>query len=129
MNGYAFEFDARGRIVQSKIYDRIGFRGDASNTLRTYVPQLQSFSDTTGFREFYKQNASTYTEQIAFYRDTANIAEMKKWLDKNFPTSSGYDVYKIVFLRSSLTTSRRRGSRATGFASCNRTSTFLIHRT
>ncbi|HZN07320.1 MAG TPA: DUF4932 domain-containing protein [Pyrinomonadaceae bacterium] len=97
MNGYAFEFDSRGRIVQSKIYDRTGFRGDASNPLRAYLPQLQSFADTTNFREFYKQNAATYQEQIAFYRDTANIAEMKRWLDKNFPTSSGYDTYKIIF--------------------------------
>jgi hypothetical protein len=97
MNGYSFEFDARGRIVQSKVYDRTGFRGDASNPLRGYLPQLQSFADATNFREFYKENAATYQEQIAFYRDTANIAEMKKWLDKNFPGQSGYDSYKIIF--------------------------------
>lgn len=97
MNAYSFEFDSRGRIVQSPIYDRTGFRGDARNTLRPFLPKLQSFSDETNFREFYKQNASTYQDQIAFYRDTANIGEMKKWLDKNFPTSSGYDAYKIVF--------------------------------
>ncbi|HEX2269848.1 MAG TPA: DUF4932 domain-containing protein [Pyrinomonadaceae bacterium] len=97
MNGYAFEFDARGRIVQSRIYDRTGFRTDASNTLRPFLPLLQEFSDATNFREFYKQNASTYQEQIAFYRDVANIAEMKKWLDKNFPGQNGYDTYKIIF--------------------------------
>ena len=97
MNGYSFEYDARGRIVQSKVYDRTGFRGDARNTLRPYLPLLQSFSDDTDFREFYKENATTYQEQIAFYRDTANIAEMKRWLDKNFPNSSGYDTYKIIF--------------------------------
>jgi len=55
MNGYAFEFDSRGRIVQSKVYDRTGFRGDASNPLRAYLSQLQSFADTTNFREFYKE--------------------------------------------------------------------------
>ena len=93
------------------------------------MPQLQSFSDTTGFREFYKQNASTYTEQIAFYRDTANIAEMKKWLDKNFPTSSGYDVYKIVFSPLVAYNQSTTWFESNGFASCNRTSTFLIHRT
>ena len=97
MNGYAFEFDSRGRIVQSKVYDRTGFRGDSRNTLRPYLPQLQSFADESNFREFYKQNTATYQEEIAFYRDTANIGEMKKWLDKNFPSSSGYDTYKIVF--------------------------------
>ncbi len=97
MNGYSFEFDSRGRIVKSKVYDRTGFRGDARNTLRPFLPLLQEFSDETNFREFYKQNSATYQEQIAFYRDTANIGEMKKWLDKNFPSSSGYDCYKIIF--------------------------------
>ena len=97
MNGYAFEFDAQGRIVQSKVYDRTGFRGESRNTLRPFVPLLQSFSDDTKFREFYKQNSAFYQEQIAFYRDTANIAEMKRWLDKNFPSSDSYDTYKIVF--------------------------------
>ncbi len=97
MNGYAFEFDQRGRIVQSKTYDRTGFRNEVTNTLRPYVTQLQLFADATNFREFYKENTSTYHQQIVFYRDTANIAEMKRWLDKSFPSSSGYDCYKIIF--------------------------------
>jgi hypothetical protein len=97
MNGYAFEFDKRDRIVQSRIYDRTGFTGDRANFLRPYLTLLQSFSDVTGFRSFYKENSQTYQDQIAFYRDTANLAEMKKWLDKNFPGSNDYDTYKIIF--------------------------------
>ena len=97
MNGYSFEFDSKGKIVQSAVYNRTGFRGDITNTLKPYVAQLQSFSDDTKFREFYKQNRATYDSQIAFYRDTANIAEMKRWLDKNFPALSDYDTYKIIF--------------------------------
>jgi hypothetical protein len=97
MNGYAFEFDKQGKIVQSKVYNRTGFRGDVTNTLKPYLVQLQSFSEDTRFREFYKKNKETYESQMAFYRDTANIAEMKKWLDKNFPASYGYDTYKIIF--------------------------------
>jgi hypothetical protein len=97
MNGYAFVFDKQGKLVQSKVYDRTGFRGDVSNTLKAFLPQLQSFADETHFREFYKQNVETYESQIAFYRDTANIAEMKRWLDKNFPGSNDYDTYKIIF--------------------------------
>ncbi|HJQ70802.1 MAG TPA: DUF4932 domain-containing protein [Blastocatellia bacterium] len=97
MNGYAFEFDKKGRIVQSKVYDRTGFRGERSNTLRPYLPQLQAFADETDFRKFYKENSQVYKEQIAFYRDVANIAEMKSWLDKNFPASNDYDTYKIIF--------------------------------
>jgi hypothetical protein len=95
-NGYAFEFDNKGKIVQSKIYDRTAFRGDRTNSLRPYLSQLQSFSDQTNFRRFYKENRKTYQEQIAFYRDVANIAEMIKWLNKNFP-GAGYDSYKIIF--------------------------------
>lgn len=97
MNGYAFEFDARGRVVRSKIYDRTGFRNERSNALKPYLAQLQSFADATGFRKFYRENSKTYQEQIAFYRDTANVSEMKRWLDKNFPASNDYDTYKIVF--------------------------------
>lgn len=97
MNGYAFEFDKNNKIVQSKIYDRTGFRSERSNSLRPFLEQLQSFADATDFRRFFKANRKTYDDQIAFYRDTANIAEMKKWLDKNFPTSNDYDTYKIIF--------------------------------
>ena len=97
MNGYAFEFDKKGRIVQSKIYDRTGFTDERSNNLRPYLEQLQSFADVSDFRRFYRENAKTYREQIAFYQDTANLNEMKRWLDKNFPGSSNYDTYKIIF--------------------------------
>jgi hypothetical protein len=97
MNGYAFEFDGAGRVVQSKVYDRTGFRNERSNTLRPYLAQIQSFADETDFRRFYRENAATYREQIAFYRDVANVAEMKRWLDRNFPASNDYDAYKIIF--------------------------------
>ncbi len=97
MNGYAFEFDKKGRIVQSRIYDRTGFAGDRANFLRPYLRQLQSFADASNFRRFYKENSQTYLDQVAFFRDTANLAEMKRWLDKNFPASNDYDTYKIIF--------------------------------
>ncbi|MEO8073430.1 MAG: DUF4932 domain-containing protein [Acidobacteriota bacterium] len=95
MDGYSFEFDIKGKIVQSKVYDRISW--GKSNTLRPYLAQLQSFADKTNFRQFYEQNKKTYREQIDFYRDVADIGEMKKWLDKNFPASNDYDAYKIIF--------------------------------
>lgn len=97
MNGYAFEFGKNNKIVKSKIYDRTGFSGQKSNTLAPLVPQLEVFAISSNFRKFYKKNKKTYADQIAFYRDTANIAEMKKWLDKNFPSSNDYDSYKIIF--------------------------------
>lgn len=97
MNGYAFEFGKNNKIVKSKIYDRTGFSGQKSNTLAPFIPQLEVFAISSDFRKFYKKNKKTYADQIAFYRDTANIAEMKKWLDKNFPSSNDYDTYKIIF--------------------------------
>ncbi len=95
MNGNAFEFDKNGKIVQSKVFDRTGW--GAKNILRPFLNALQSFSDTTNFRKFYKENRKTYDEQIRFYRETADIAEMKRWLDKNFPSSKDYDSYNIIF--------------------------------
>lgn len=97
MNGYSLEFDQKGRIVQSRVYDRTGFTNERSNFLRTYLSQLQSFADVSEFRKFYKENSKTYQEQIAFYQNTANLAEMKRWLDKNLPGSNDYDTYKIIF--------------------------------
>jgi hypothetical protein len=97
MNGYAFEFDGGGRIVQSKVFDRTGFAGSRHNALRPYLELLQSFADASDFRAFYRQNAGTYEEQIAFFRDVAEIGEMKRWLDSNFPASSGYDCQRVIF--------------------------------
>ena len=97
MNGYSFEFDGKGKIVRSKVYDRTGFSGNRSNLLVQFLPLMQSFADATNFREFYKQNRNTYDAQIGFFRDTADLAEMKRWLDRNFPKSNDYDTYKIIF--------------------------------
>jgi hypothetical protein len=44
-----------------------------------------------------RENAATYQDQIAFFRDAADVGEMKRWLDRNFPTSSDYNCYKIIF--------------------------------
>lgn len=97
MNGYSFEFDKSGRIVKSRIYDRTGFSGERSNTLVPFLEKMQAFADATNFRGFFKENRKTYDEQIEFFRKEADLAEMKRWLDRNFPGSSDYDTYKIVF--------------------------------
>ena len=97
MNGYAFEFDGRGRIVPSRIYDRTGFPGNPDNIMRPFVPALQAFADATRFRTFFADNAATYREQERFYRESAGVPEMKRWLDAQFPGAQPYDAYKIVF--------------------------------
>lgn len=97
MNGYAFEFDAKGQVVRSSVYNRTGFTGDRSNPLLPYLEQIRSFAITTKFREFYRAHLATYREQIAFFETSANIAEMNRWLDRNLPSSHPYDTYKIIF--------------------------------
>jgi hypothetical protein len=111
MNGYAFAFDAQGRIVQSPVYDRTGFSGERRNTLRAFIPQLQAFADASKFRDFYHQQQPAYAAQIAFYAGGdgacggggaggaggAGVEAMRAWLDLNFPGAAGYGGYKIIF--------------------------------
>ena len=97
MNGYAFEFDSNSRLVQSKIYDRTAFSGERRNSLRPYVPALQSFADTSGFRAFYAAHRPFYASQIAFYSDSTDVVGMQTWLNRNFPGAKPYDSYKIIF--------------------------------
>lgn len=95
-NAYALEFDGKGRIVPSKVYDRI-HRWRPSNPLLPFLADLQSFADATRFRRFYRANAPLYREQIAFYRDRADVAGMKRWLHRNFPDSKDFDTVKVIF--------------------------------
>lgn len=97
MNGRALEFDAGGRLVKGRVYDRTGFGGEPQNMLDPYVAALDSFARASGFRRFYAAHRPLYEEQIAFYRDTANVAEMRRWLERNFPGAGAYDSYRIVF--------------------------------
>ncbi|MBX7250173.1 MAG: DUF4932 domain-containing protein [Caulobacteraceae bacterium] len=97
MNGYAFEFDARGRIQRSRVYDRTGFDGARENLLLPYLAHMQAFSDATGFRDFYAANASTYGEQIDFLQNQVNIRDMLRWLQREFPSVRPYDGVKIIF--------------------------------
>ncbi len=94
MDSYAFEFDKKGRIVRSKIYDRLSWGSD--NQLLSYINTVQTFSDKTNFRDFYAKHQNVYQDQIAAYRDTINTAEMISWLRKNFP-SSDYNSFKIIW--------------------------------
>jgi hypothetical protein len=97
MNGYAFEFDRKGRLVRSRVYDRTGFPSDRRNWLVPYQRLLQSFADTSDFRAFYRKHRATYAAQVAFYTDTCGVDSMRAWLDRNFPGRSGYDGYRVIF--------------------------------
>jgi hypothetical protein len=97
MNGYAFDFDKRGRIVRSRIYDRTGFNGDKTNYLLPYLAQMQDFADKSGFRKFYAKQRPLYQSQIAYYRDEIGIADMLMWLGRHFPAVKPYDTTNIIF--------------------------------
>jgi hypothetical protein len=97
MNGYAFEFDANGRIVRSAVYDRTGFDDDTTNTLLPHLAEMQSFADATGFRAFYRREQIFYDVQIAYLRDNSDTAGITSWLQGNFPGVRAYDGVKIIF--------------------------------
>jgi hypothetical protein len=97
MNGYAFEFDRRGRIVRKPVYDRTGMLDSRENTLLAFLADVQKFSDDTKFRTFYRANRATYDRQIAFFRDEADLRQMTDWLERNFARSSRFDSYRIIF--------------------------------
>ena len=94
-NAYSFKFSKNGKIVQSRIYDRI--RGFSENSIRPYVKLIQSFSDETNFREFYANHKSLYEDQIQFFHKSLNIKNMLRWLGIQFPDVRAYDTYKIIF--------------------------------
>lgn len=97
MNGASFEFDAKGRLVQSPVYDRTGFTGDRVNHLRPFLSGLQQFADASDFRGFYRQHLEFYTGQIRFFQEEADLPGMLAWLKAQFPASATYDGYKVIF--------------------------------
>lgn len=94
LDAYSFEFNNKGKIVQSKIYN-ITSR-ENTNTLKPYINLIQDFADKTNFRQFYNENKLLYQNQISFYRDSVDVEGMHKWLGKNFP-GTDINVLKIIF--------------------------------
>ncbi len=94
MDAYAFDLSEKGKIIPSKIYNRITV--GRTNTLLPYIKDLQGFSDKSKFYEFYKKNNPVYTDQIVTYRDSIGLQEMQNWLTKNFP-STNYNSFKVIF--------------------------------
>lgn len=97
MNGYAFVFDAKGRIARSTVYDRTGFDGDAENVLAPHVAAMQDFANRTQFAAFYARERAFYESQIAYLTGAADIAGITSWLQNNFPEVRAYDGVKIIF--------------------------------
>lgn len=116
MNGYAFVFDAEGRIVRSPVHDRTGFAGSLDNAVLPYLDDLQDFANVSDFRAFYREHQDLYKTQIRFFEDEAQVARISSWLGERFPSVKPYDGVKIVFsplvaYNQSLTTLEADGYR------------------
>ncbi|MFA5419084.1 MAG: DUF4932 domain-containing protein, partial [Bacteroidales bacterium] len=94
LDAYSFEFNNKGKIVQSKIYN-ITSRENV-NTLKPYISLIQDFADKTNFRQFYNENKSLYQDQISFYKDSVDVDRMHNWLSINFPGTE-INAIKIIF--------------------------------
>ena len=116
MNGYAFVFDAEGRIGRSPVYDRTGFAGSLDNAVLPFLDELQDFARVSGFRDFYRRHTELYAQQIRFFEQEAQVARISSWLVERFPSVTPYDGVKIIFsplvaYNQSLTTLEADGYR------------------
>jgi hypothetical protein len=93
MDSYAFIL--RGdKIINGGVYNRLSWGNE--NTLLTHIPLLESFAKKTRFRAFYKKHKGYYQQLIKDIAMRIRPAEMKQWLEKNFP-STKYASAKVVF--------------------------------
>ncbi len=93
MDSYSYRF-VGDRIEKGDVYDRTGW--DETNSLTPYVPLLESFAKASGFRNFYKKQQPYYNRLLAEYRQNIDVATMKQWLEKQFP-STRYSAVKVIF--------------------------------
>jgi hypothetical protein len=90
----SIQFDANGRLVQSRVYDRTSFSANADSSARSSAAAvLRGLLD---FRAFYASHDRSTTRR-SFYRDTADVDAMLAWLNRSFPGSHAYDSHKIIF--------------------------------
>lgn len=93
MDSYAFQFKG-DKIEKSEIYDRVSW--GSVNELEPYVPLLESFAKNSGFREFYKKQKSFYEGLETDFQKNINVADMKSWLEREFPRTK-YSAIKVIF--------------------------------
>jgi hypothetical protein len=93
MDSYAYVFSGK-KITNGGVYDRVS--SGEKNELDDYIPLLETFAERSGFRKFYKEKRKYYSELTKDYTDNIKIADMKSWLEKQFP-STKYDAVKVIF--------------------------------
>ncbi len=92
MDSYAYQFQGDA-LQKSSVFDRISWGEE--NTLTKHIPLLVDFAQKSGFKAFYRKHQPYYTNLIQGFRQTIDLASMKQWLDKQFPTTR-YNCLKIV---------------------------------
>lgn len=93
MDSYAFRFQG-DKIVNGGVYDRVSW-GEV-NTLLPYIPLLEQFASQSKFRSFFQKQQPYYTSLITDFKKNVDVATMKTWLDKQFPTTR-YSAVKMIF--------------------------------
>lgn len=93
MDSYVFEFSGN-KIVNGGVYDRASW--GERNELEYYIPILETFALKSGFRDFYKRHLNYYTDLKKDFTVNINLAGMKSWLVKQFPTTT-YSATKVIF--------------------------------
>jgi hypothetical protein len=93
MDSYAFRFQG-DKIVNGGVYNRISW-GEV-NTLLPYISLLEQFASQSKFRSFFQKQQPYYTSLITDFKKNVDVATMKTWLDKHFPTRR-YSAIKVIF--------------------------------
>ncbi|WP_425290749.1 DUF4932 domain-containing protein [Spirosoma linguale] len=93
MDSYAYLFDG-SKLAKSPVYDRISW-GEV-NELTPYIPLVEQFANQSNFRSFFQKHQPYYTGLISDFRKNVDVATMKSWLDKQFPTTR-YSAIKMIF--------------------------------
>ncbi|UFH56664.1 DUF4932 domain-containing protein [Spirosoma sp. KNUC1025] len=93
MDSYAYRFDG-DHIQNGGVYDRVSW--GENNNLIPYVPMLEQFARQSDFRTFFQKNDPYYKNLITDFRKNVDVATMKAWLEKQFP-STYYSAIKVIF--------------------------------
>lgn len=93
MDSYSYLFQG-DKLIKSAVYDRASW--GASNQLTPYIPLLEEFARQSGFRSFFQMHRPYYSSLIADFQKDIDIATMKAWLEKQFPTTH-YSAIKVLF--------------------------------
>lgn len=93
MDSYAYDF--KGDAIQKGgVYDRVSW--GEFNQLTPYIPLLEQFARQSNFRAFYRKHQPYYTSLVTDFRENVDVATMKRWLERQFPTTR-YSAVKVIF--------------------------------